>query len=39
MFTAEVIVGQDTWGMGIGASKQAAEQAAAQQALQKHPSL
>ncbi len=38
IFTAEVIVGQDTWGMGIGASKQAAEQAAAQQALQKHPS-
>lgn len=36
IFTAEVIIGQDTWGKGRGATKQAAEQAAAQVALHKH---
>jgi len=36
IFTAQVLVGQDVWGEGTGASKQAAEQAAATDALRTH---
>jgi len=34
-FTIEVLVGDEVWGVGVGHSKQAAQQAAASQALQK----
>jgi ribonuclease III len=35
VFTAEVAVSQETWGVGTGPSKQAAEQAAAEDAMRK----
>jgi len=38
-FTAQVSVGQEVWGSGMGSSKQAAEQAAADQALANRRAL
>lgn len=35
LFVAHVIVGEDVWGVGMGTSKQAATQAAAEEALQR----